>query len=247
MNISRTLVGLVLVLSLMVTHSVNAYQALIFDCDGVLVDSEHLKFTAWKMALADETINFQENDYLPLVGYDSVHIINAISEQNRFSFNKAAVIVKKERIYHDLQKQGITPLPDAVNFLKLAIAKKEALGLKIAIASSAPKREILENLQQLGISPSSFDLIISGKDDLQHIDDASGVNKPKPYIYQICAKTLDVHPSQCLVFEDSSAGVWAAARAGMDVIAIPNRFTQDQDFSPALKIAEFKDIKIEDL
>lgn len=241
------LVGLILVLSLMMMHSVNAYQALIFDCDGVLVDSEHLKFSAWKAALAEEAIDFHENDYLPLVGYDSNHIIKAIREQYRFPFDNAAIIAKKEHLYHDLQQQGVTPLPDAVNFLKLAIAKKEELGLKIAIASSAPKKEILENLRQLGIAPSSFDLIISGKDDLHHIDDASGVNKPKPYIYQICSQTLDVHPSQCLVFEDSSAGVWAAARAGMDVIAIPNRFTQDQDFSPALKIAEFKEIKIEDL
>lgn len=236
---------MVLIMSLMIMRGVEAYEALIFDCDGVLVDSEHLKFSAWKIALAEEAIDFEEKDYLPLVGYDSAHILKAISEQLRFPFNKAAVLAKKEQIYQDLQKQGVTALPDAIDFLKLAIAKKDELDLKIAIASSAPKSEILENLQQLGISPSSFDLIISGKDDLLHIDDTDGVNKPKPYIYQICAQMLGVNPAQCLVFEDSSAGVRAAARAGMDVIAIPNRFTQDQDFSSALKIAEFKDIRIE--
>ncbi len=60
----------------------------------------------------------------------------------------------------------------------------------------------------------------------------------------MCAKTLNVAPNQCLVFEDSHAGILAAASAGMDVIAIPNAFTRHQDFSAAQKIAKFKEINI---
>lgn len=244
MSYKHLLLGLFLIGSFFQTSTSVAYQALIFDCDGVLVDSEALKFKAWQTVLADIAIDFKEQEYLPLVGFDSRHIANAIAthKQRHLDFDK--LIVKKDSLYRSLQKQGVTQLPDAVAFLKLAIANKEKLGLKIAIASSASRIEILENLLQLGVEPASFDFIISGKDDLKIIQDPEGVNKPKPYIYQICAQMLEVDPSQCLVFEDSHAGVIAAKSAGMNVIAIPNAFTKNQDFSAAIKIAEFKEMDI---
>ena len=242
--LKRLVLGLLIIGSFIHTTTALAYQVLIFDCDGVLVDSEALKFKAWQTVLADIAIDFKEQEYLPLVGFDSQHIAKAIATQKQRHLDFEAIIGKKDHLYQTLQKQGVAQLADAVAFLKLAIAKKEELGLKIAIASSASRIEILENLCQLGVDPADFDFIISGKDDLKMIQDPEGVNKPKPYIYQICAQTLEVEPSQCLVFEDSYAGVLAAKRAGMDVIAIPNAFTKNQDFSAAIKIAEFKDMDI---
>uniref|UniRef100_A0A0Q9Y9B4 Phosphorylated carbohydrates phosphatase n=1 Tax=Candidatus Berkiella aquae TaxID=295108 RepID=A0A0Q9Y9B4_9GAMM len=118
------------------------------------------------------------------------------------------------------------------------------MNLKVAIASSASQKEILENLRQLDINPKELDHIISGSDDLRHIHDPEGVNKPKPYIYQRCAQALNVPPKLCLVFEDSHAGVVAADRAGMNVIAIPNRYTMHQDFSMAKKIVTFNEIDL---
>lgn len=244
MSRQRIVLGLMLLLLVSVTH---AYQALIFDCDGVLVDSEYHKFQAWHAALAEQAIDFPEHHYLPLVGYDSKHIAHAIATQNQRPFDQDAIIKRKNQLYHARQQQGITQLPDAVAFLKLAIKQKETLGFKIAIASSAPKQEILENLRQLHINPADLDYIISGSDDLHFIRDPEGVNKPKPYIYQICAKQLGVKPEQCIVFEDSSAGVDAAFYAGMDVIAIPNRYTKQQNFKHALKVAQFSDIDLASL
>lgn len=244
MTVRRIFLFITVIVNLLISGLAQGYAALIFDCDGVLVDSEELKFKAWQTALKEQAIDFKENEYLPMVGYDSVHIAKAIALSKSLPFDQKAIIKRKDQVYDQLQKQGVTPLPDALSFLKLAIARKEELDLKIAIASSAPKAEILENLHQLGIDPNSFDYIISGKDDLKHIQDPEGVNKPKPYIYQVCAKALGVEPSQCLVFEDSQAGVTAAALAGMNVIAVPNSFTQHQDFSGALNIATFKDLDL---
>ncbi len=241
MRMQRSKLGLFLLLLVSVAH---AYQALIFDCDGVLVDSEQHKFQAWHTALAEQAIDFPEHNYLPLVGYDSKHIARAIAAQSQRPFDQGAIIKRKNQLYQARQQQGITPLPDAVAFLKLAIKQKEKLGFKIAIASSAPKQEILENLRQLQINPADLDYIISGSDDLRFIQDPEGVNKPKPYIYQICAKQLGIEPQQCLVFEDSSAGVDAAFYAGMDVIAIPNRYTAHQNFNHALKVAQFNEFDI---
>jgi len=107
--------------------------------------------------------------------------------------------------------------------------------------------EIYENLAQIGVSKEAFDAILSGKDDLTHIQDPEGTNKPKPYIYQLAADRLAVKPQECLVFEDTSAGVISAADAGMDVIAVPNEFTKEHDFSRALYMTTFKDPRLEKL
>lgn len=233
-----------LIVCLAILSPVHAYQAIIFDCDGVLVDTEHLKFLAWQQALVNFKVELQESDYLPLVGYSSNAIATAIKKQKNHDFNDEDVITQKNKIYVLLQKQGVPLLDEAVNFLKLIITQKKTLGIKIAIVSSAPHREILENLRQLGIPPTDFEAILSGSDDLKHIHDPQGTNKPKPYIYQLAAQTLGVQARDCLVFEDSGAGVIAAAQAGMNVIAIPNAYTSTHDFSLALKIATFSEIDL---
>lgn len=213
-----------------------AYQAVIFDCDGVLVDTEGMKFAAWQKALQAKNIYFKQVEYLPLVGFSSEHIAQAIKKQKQVNFDAREVIVEKDKIYHHLQKQGVPIFSEAVNYLKQLIQEKKIYGIKLGLASSASRKEILENLKQIGVKESDFDMIISGKDDLKDIHDKDGVNKPKPYIYQKMAILLQVAPDQCLVFEDSQAGVEAAYEAGMDVIAVPNRFTVHQDFSKAMKL-----------
>lgn len=220
-----------------------AYQAVIFDCDGVLVDTEHLKFLAWQQSLANISIGFQESEYLPLVGHSSETIAKKIQQQKKINFNAKTLIAEKEKIYTAIQKKGVPPMQDGVNFLKNLITQKKTLGIKLAIVSSAPHPEILENLQQLGISSKDFDAILSGGDDLKHIHDPEGTNKPKPYIYQLAAEKLNVKPEQCLVFEDSGAGVIAAATAGMKVIAVPNAYTENHDFSLAMKKVRFNEIE----
>ena len=75
---------------------------------------------------------------------------------------------------------------------------------------------------------------------MKHINDPDGTNKPKPYIYTLIAHNMEVNPEGCIVLEDSGAGVIAAADAGMAAIAIPDKFTQNHDFSKAKAIADFK-------
>jgi len=130
------------------------------------------------------------------------------------------------------QKQGVNAIQPMVDFARRLYENKKRLGLQLGLASSAPAEEILFNLQQIGLA-DAFDLVISGSDDLDDYIDAEGKNKPKPYIYIEAAKRLQVFPEHCLVFEDASAGVDAAAGAGMIVIAVPNSFTRNQNFPKA--------------
>ena len=86
-----------------------------------------------------------------------------------------------------------------VDFAKALSENKERLALKLGLASSAPKEEILINLKQVGLE-NAFDLVISGSDDLEKYIDEEGKNKPKPYIYIEAAKRLNIFPELCLVF-----------------------------------------------
>lgn len=210
------------------------FQAIIFDCDGVLVDTEYLKFLAWKEALETRGVPFSIEEYMPLVGHSSKNILQMIRDAKNIDISEEVIEVKNGKYKH-LQKQGVPPIPEMVSFALCLVESKQQLGIRLALASSAPKEEILLNLKQIGLE-NAFDLIISGSDDLNEYIDAEGTNKPKPYIYIELAKRLGISLECCLVFEDTKAGVDAAASAGMVAVAVPNQFTLTHDFSNAHRI-----------
>jgi HAD superfamily hydrolase (TIGR01509 family) len=209
-------------------------QAVIFDCDGVLVDTEYLKFLAWQETLASEGIEFSIEEYMPLVGHSSKNILQRIRQSKKIEISDEIIELKNGK-YKGLQKRGVPAIQAMVDFARRLSANKSKLGLSLGLASSASKSEILTNLRQIGLE-NAFDLVISGSDDLDDYVDAEGVNKPKPYIYIEASKRLDILPEFCLVFEDTKAGVDAAADAGMIPIAVPNQFTLHHDFSKAIRI-----------
>lgn len=147
------------------------------------------------------------------------------------------VIEIKNVNYKRLQKMGVPPIQKGIDFAFRLAASKKRTGILLALASSAPKEEIMINLKQIGLE-NGFDLIISGSEDLKAYKDDEGTNKPKPYIYIESAKRLGIAPEFCLVFEDTKAGIDAAASAGMIAVAVPNPFTRTHDFSNASFIIE---------
>lgn len=221
-------------------------EAVIFDCDGVLVDTEYLKFLAWQDALSSEGISFTIEEYMPVVGHSSKNILLMLKKLKNSDIPEKVIELKNTR-YRILQKQGVPSIKEMIAFAKYFAEEKQNLGIKLGLASSAPTNEILQNLEQIGLK-NSFDLIISGSDDLENYIDMEGKNKPKPYIYIEAAKRLNVSPSRCLVFEDTNAGIESAATAGMIAIAVPNQFTTQQDFSKAAKIIySYKDLPTKEL
>ncbi|MBJ7449502.1 MAG: HAD family phosphatase [Parachlamydiales bacterium] len=199
-----------------------------------MVDTEHLKFLSWQEALATQNIEFTIEEYMPLVGHSSINILKMIEQSKGLQLSNEIIDIKNA-IYIELQKQGVDPIQPMVDFARSLSKNKQQLGIKLGLASSANQDEILINLKQIGLE-NAFDLIISGTDDLDDYTDAEGKNKPKPYIYIESAKRLGTRPCSCLVFEDTQAGVSAAADAGMYVIAVPNLFTINQDFTKATKV-----------
>lgn len=217
------------------TPFANEVKAVIFDCDGVLVDTEHLKFLAWQKALASVGIELSIEEYKKVAGHSSKKIHEILEEMKHLDIPEEVIYLRRVK-YQELQAQGVPPIKDTVEFAHHLSQNKDVLGIKLGVASSASRNEILFNLKQIGFAPESFDLIISGSDDLEGYTDDDGTNKPKPYIYLEASKRLNIPPEHCLVFEDTESGIEAAVRAGMIAIAIPNWMTKGQDFSKANKL-----------
>lgn len=204
-------------------------KAIIWDCDGVLVDTEFLKFLSWQYALEKEQISFALEEYEPLVGFSSQHILKHLEELKKIKLSSDFLNVKNQA-YRQLQLQEVPIFHEMVAMVK--IIKSKYPEIKLGLAYSASHEEIRVNLKHCKLE-NLFDLVLSGTDDLNDYEDAEGTNKPKPYIYIEASKRFSVPPENCLVIEDSSAGVRAASGAKMNVIAVPNLYTLFQDFSLA--------------
>jgi beta-phosphoglucomutase-like phosphatase (HAD superfamily) len=214
----------------------NRYKAVIFDCDGTLVDSEHFHYQAWNDVLKKHGKSFSLEEYYPCVGNPTEVISERLAK--KFGIGPAHEIGRdKLSRFHELQRSGMPPIRATVDFIHRLVQEK--LGLKLAVASAVAREEIFAHLKNLKID-GFFDAVVSGIDDLGSYNDPEGVNKPKPYVYLETAKILGVAPSECIVIEDSHVGVTAGVKAGCFTVAVPNLFSRRQDFSKAhMKIESF--------
>jgi HAD superfamily hydrolase (TIGR01509 family) len=206
-------------------------RAIIFDCDGTLVDSEPFHYEAWRLALLKHDYELSLEEYLSHVGKstqkiaDDFALILGCECSNLIHDNKKSY-------FEEIQQEGIPAIQGTVDFVRRLAQEKDKRGLKVGLASALYKNVLIEMVRYLEIE-DCFDLIISGQDDLNEYSDPEGVNKPKPYIYLHTAKLLNVSPSQCVVIEDSFSGVTASATAGCITVAVPSKYTADHDFSRA--------------
>ena len=230
-NLLIPILILLVVLAIPFCHVEGSIKAIVFDCDGVLVDTEGLKFQAWKEALQSKGVVLSPESYQPLVGKTSTAILRAIAKEFHFTFDPK-IIDEKDRLYSALQRGEVKSLAPMIAVVLWAKKKRENKELLLGVATSASRKEVLVNLNHLKIR-DIFDVVLSGKEDLSHYQNPLGVNKPQPYIYLEMSKRLGVKPNECLVFEDSRAGVCAAKKAGCLVIAVPNEWTAKHNFDDA--------------
>jgi len=219
--------------------------AVLFDCDGVLVNTPYMKYEAWKKALNEQNIDITIDEYRPFIGHSLAHIANAIAAKHDFKIDQAKLIARRDLYYKAEQKKGVPLLEPGIAYLNMLLENKYALDIKIAVVSSDTREAIMRNLEFADVKYKLLDGVFSGRDDLQHINDPEGTNKPKPYVYQLAAQKLGIDPKTTIVFEDSSSGVIAAHTAGMIVVAVPNVLTDKQDFAKANYIAYFENLGLD--
>ncbi len=219
-------------------------KAVLFDCDGTLVDSEYTHYLSWQYALQRLGGDLSLEEYYSYVGKSSAVIAEQIAE--KLACGSAEAILKEKReSYQTLHCSGLPSIAPTVEFLMSLLQEKERLGLKVGVCSAAKKNEVSSHVQRLGIE-RYLDVVLSGQEDLVEYSDPEGVNKPKPYIYQHAMKLLGVVPHECVVIEDSGPGVRAGVDAGCFTIAVPNAYTLNHDLSHAhLRLDSFAGISVD--
>lgn len=200
-------------------------QAVIFDMDGLMINSEPLQLRAINRALEEVGLCLTEADWMDCVGRKSFEVIRELHAEHGFKQTPESVEQAKVAGYRQLVRE-----PGALQLmpgLHEAVAASRSAGLKIAIASSSVRRDIAIIVEITGLE-GVFDVITAG--------DEVTVGKPDPAIFLEAARRLGVAPQTCLVLEDSPHGITAARAAGMFSVAVPNRFTAHQDFSQADRV-----------
>ncbi len=209
-------------------------RGIFFDCDGVIVDSEALKYHAWQTILAEEGIPFSRDEYASLVGQPMYYILHVIAQKHKRPLSDGVGKAFKD-CYHAMQDEGVPLFHDTIAFIRRLIPLKKEKAFVLGLVSGGGHHEIGMNLRHAGLE-GVFDPIVSGEDDLHYIHDPEGFNKPKPYIYLHAAKKAGVSPQHCIAFEDTFAGVEATKSAGMVCVAVPHALTAQQNFSRADRI-----------
>ena len=206
------------------------FKAVIFDMDGVIVDSEHLSLDAFGKALSLFGINIDQEDIDYSCGLSDKNIIEYMEKKYNKKIDFDLYTRKKAEFYREnVQEKGIHPFPKVREFIKML----EEKGIKYIIASSGNRRKIQYNLEKIGMT-DLFEEILSGED--------FDKSKPNPAIFLTAAHRLGVKPSGCLVIEDSINGVKAAKNARMKCIAITNTFDVDKLRDADLVVDDFSQI-----
>ncbi len=185
-------------------------QAVIFDMDGVLLDTEPISKRAWLRALEAWDATLADEIYLQLVGRTVADTMRILSETLGPDLPILEVRARKDALFKEIiAAEGIPLKPGAVALLD----HLEREGCPKAVASSTPKAGVLQRLSMTGLR-ARFPIIIGG-DEVRR-------GKPSPDIFLAAAERLDIAPEGCWVLEDSEYGIAAAHTAGMTPIMIPD-------------------------
>ena len=197
-------------------------QALIFDLDGTLANTEELHFRAWRQALlANKVKEFEFETFLNYVGTSNEKVAGDYILSDGIAKTVPQLIKEKQDIYIELVPE-VELCTGAKEIIEQFHGKKA-----LAVASSSHEKEVRAILTAHNII-EYFQEIICG--------DMVVNKKPDPEIYLKTSRLLQIPAAHCLAFEDSGPGLNAAKNAEMFGIAIPNEFTQNHDFNRADKV-----------
>ncbi len=195
-------------------------RAVIFDMDGVLVDSEPVNFQAMRRLLARYSLEYTEEDDRRFRGRRNLDLFATLRAAHPSLPREAELDGEYTALLTSLIRQSCRPLPGVPDVLHMLADR----GYRLALASSSTPGVIAETLRSLGID-GVFALTVSGVEVPQ--------GKPAPDIFLQAARRLHLPAAQCVVIEDSRNGVLAAVAAGMPCVAVPCALTQDEDFREA--------------
>lgn len=221
-------------------------RAMIFDCDGVIADSEPHHFKAFQQILSEEGIPFTKKEYFQkYLALDDKTCFETVLTAHGRAYDKRILkdlIIRKMEVYRQLSQQELFLYPGVVEFVRKAQGS-----YRLAIASGAFRGEIKFALDKAGLRPA-FPVIVSAQDVRN--------GKPHPEAFLLALRQINekhpapsppIRPEECLVIEDSIHGVEAAHAAGMRCLAVTNSYPKEKLAHADLVIASLKEVDPKDL
>jgi HAD superfamily hydrolase (TIGR01509 family) len=199
-------------------------KLVVFDMDGLLVDSEILHLKAWRNIFDENGLVLQEEDYVREWVQGGRGIVQYVEKMELFPIEERLTTALKIRenkkiLFDAMLEEELEIKPGAKELLENLDGK-----MKMVIASSSYRKSLEIIVKKFGID-KYFERIIS----IENVQKA----KPDPEIFLLAAKEMKVKPSECVVLEDAEKGLKAAKAAGMKCIIVPDVFTLNGDFKKA--------------
>ena len=201
-----------------------ALQAIVFDFDGVIADSEPLHLRAFQQTLTEDGIELSSQEYFArYLGFDDVGLVEELAKDRGIAMSDrqvTALVARKGVALQALMQSGSVLFPGAGDFIREAAA-----AVPIAIASGALRHEIDEIVHAAGLA-GLFATIVASGDTPQ--------SKPSPAPYQLAFERLrasvgsHLDPRRCVAIEDSRWGLESAAGAGLRCVGVTNSYPADQ-------------------
>ena len=212
-------------------------KALIFDFDGLILDTELPDYHSWQLVYRSYGFELPFDQWASIVGGTAASDFDPadhLAELLGQSVDREQIWITRRKDYlENLEQQPI--LPGVEDYLKDA----GRLNLQLAVASSSPETWVTGHLTRLGL-----------RDFFKHVVTADDVEKtkPDPALFLLAAERVGVSPAEAIVFEDSRNGILAGKRAGMYVVAVPNPLTAQMDLSDAdLQLGSLAELSLEKL
>ncbi|HPA45009.1 MAG TPA: HAD family phosphatase [bacterium] len=191
-------------------------KTVIFDCDGVLVDSEPLSLEAFHRALRDQGVDYPRDRITKFCGMTGEASMRIVIEETGASLDEERYLNAKVEHYKRLVEERGLRLFDGVPELLDSLGGN---GVKLAIATSGPREKVQTSLRLVGLE-DRFDAIVSGDDVPQ--------GKPAPDAFLEAARRCGSDPAHCVGVEDTLIGLQAIRAAGMYVVAVAHTFPPQQ-------------------
>jgi len=191
-------------------------QALLFDFDGLILDTETPEYLVWKNIYRENGFDFPHEDWGRIIGGYGLSDFDAADHLSLLTQGRLDSVSLRAR--HSVESLAMIHSQSVLPGVLEIINEAKRLNLKLAIASSSPHAWVDNHAKRLGIF-DLFDAVICA-DDV-----GAGRTKPNPDLFLTALDRLNVEKDAAVVFEDSPNGVKAANRAGIFVVAVPNPVT----------------------
>ena len=189
------------------------YKAILFDMDGVLIESEYLMRASAIRALDDYGVTARHEDFLEFTGMGEDRFVGGVAEKHGLVYK-----TEMKELAYDYFGQKVKEEAHVPAGVKEMLEALHGMGLTLAVCSAADLRKVRYNLMAIGVEETIFSALVTGSDVAR--------KKPFPDIYLEGARRIGTDPEDCLVIEDAISGIQAAHAAGMDAVGVPTTFSQ---------------------